>query len=115
MIGAMSRPLLSRPLCGDGSFADLPGNGHDLVHLGAHASDLLAADALDIVEIELPVVRNAPAQGRLDRGARHGRRFEHAQCQFERELLGSRIVGAARTVAEREVAEQNPGARRSAP
>ena len=59
-------------------------------------ASLLGGQARDVVVVELPVGDGAPAQRRLHRGARRGRRLEQPQRQLQREGLRLRRRAAGR-------------------
>src|SRR5438270_11749286 len=76
------------------------------VELFSAPPDLLRRQALEIRIVELPRRVRAPAQRRLDGGARRGGRFEHPQRELQGEGLRGRVLGPARRIAQRKVAEQ---------
>src|SRR5882724_617645 len=102
----MRTPAKGLVTCGLGPVALRLRDGLDLVELAAPLRDLLGGHPVEVREVELPRGVVAPAQRRLHGGARGGRRLQHAQRQLERERLRGAVEGAARAVAEREVAEE---------
>src|SRR5947207_12985401 len=68
--------------------------------------ELLRRRALDIRIVEPPRRVRAPAQLGLDGGARRGGRFEHPQRELQGEGLRGWVLGPARRIAQRKVAEQ---------
>src|SRR5437879_3195099 len=77
-----------------------------LVELGPAPGQFFRAHLRDVVVVELPGSILAPAQRRLHRGARAGRRLQQAQRQLERERLRLDVIRLAGGVAEREIVEQ---------
>jgi hypothetical protein len=69
---------------------------------------LLGAQERNIVIVALPGGVRAPVQRRLHGRLGGGRRFQHAQCELQRDGLGVLIMGLACRVAERKIAEQKP-------
>ena len=69
---------------------------------------LLGAQERNIVIVALPGGDRAPVQRRLHGRLGGGRRFQHAQCELQRDGLGVLIMGLACRVAERKIAEQKP-------